>query len=185
MFGLELPPKPVTIQFPVPLPVGQYLNDLKVVGPLMEPVKGLRRDWVKVIILVDRPRTEVYQLAAHPNLFHDMGGEIGVEFSYHAHRSWTRRLAQGLPSLSLNSFAEEVLGVVKPLLLNEGSVFENEAELLDHTSFDKLGMVIFTGGLVTSPPVLGGHLLARTQHMCGWMGKDGGQSVLATPLTIK
>ena len=63
MFGLELPPKPVTIQFPVPLPVGQYLNDLRVVGPLMEPVKGLRRDLVKVIILVDRPCTEVYQLA--------------------------------------------------------------------------------------------------------------------------
>ena len=162
MFGLEVARKPVTIHFPAPLPVGQYPNDLRVVGPLMEPIKGLRRDRVKVIILVDRPRAEVYQHAAHPNLFHDIGGEIGVEFSYHARSSCTRRLAQGLPSLSRNSFGEEVLGVVKPLLLNEGSVFANEDELLDLTFIDKLVMLICTGGLVTSPPTLGGHLLALT-----------------------
>ena len=106
MFGLEVPRKPVIIQFPVPLPVGQYPNDLRVVRPLTEPIKGLRRDWVKVIKFFNRPCAEVYQHAGHSNLFHDMGGEIGVEFSYHAHRSWTRRLAQGLPSLSRNSFAE-------------------------------------------------------------------------------
>ena len=84
MFGLEVAHKPVIIQLPVPLPVGQYPNDLRVVGPLMEPIKGLGRDRVKVIILVDRPRAKVYQYAVHPNLFHDMGGEISVEFSYHA-----------------------------------------------------------------------------------------------------
>ena len=138
MFGLEVPRKPVTILFPVPLPVGQYSNDLKVVRPLMEPVKGLRRDRVKVIILVDRPRAEVYKHTAHPNLFHDMGGEIGIEFSYHARSSWTRRFAQGLPSLRRNSVAKEVLGVVKPLLLNKGSVFANEAKLLSRTFIDKL-----------------------------------------------
>ena len=185
MFGLEVPRKPVTILFPVPLPVGQYSNDLKVVRPLMEHVKGLRRDRVKVIILVDRSRAKVYQHTVHPNLFHGMGGEIGIEFSYHARSSWTRRLAQGLPSLRCNSFAEEVLGVVKPLLLNEGSVFANEAKLLSCTFIDKLGLVICTGGLVTSPPALGGHLLALTRHRHGWIGKDGGQSVVVTPLTLK
>ena len=175
MFGLEVPRKPVTIHLPVPLPVGQYPNDLRVVGPLMEPIKGLRRDRVKVIILVDRPHAEVYQHAAHPNLFHDMGGEIGVEFTYHACRSWTRRLEQGLPSFSRNSCVEEVLGVVKPLFLNEGSVFVNEAELLDVTFIDKLGLVICTGGLFTSPPSLGGHLMALTRHRCGRMGEVGPQ----------
>ena len=114
----------------MPFPVGPYPNDLKVVGPHMEPIKGLKRDRVKVMILVDRPRVEVYQHAVHPNLFQDMGGKIGLEFLYHARRSWMRRLAHGLPSLSCNSCAKEVLGVVKPLLLNEGSVFANEAELL-------------------------------------------------------
>ena len=123
MFGLEVPRKSVTSQLPVPLPVSQYSNDLRVVGSCMEPIKGLRRDRVKVIKLVDRLRAEVYRHAAHPNLFHNMGGEIGVEFSYHTRHRWMRRLAQGLPSLSRNSLAEEVLGVVKPFFLNEGSVF--------------------------------------------------------------
>ena len=151
----------------------------------MEPIKKLRRNRVKVIILVDRPRIEVYQHPAHPNLFHDMGGEIGVKFSYHAFRSWTRLLAQGLPSLTRNCFAEEVLEVVKPLFLNEGSVFANEAELLGRTFIDKLVLVICTSGLFTSPPSLAGHLLALTRHRCRWMGEDGGQSVVSTPLTPK
>ena len=90
MFGLEVPCKTVTSQLPVPLPVGQYPNDLKVVGLCMEPIKGLRRDRVEVIKLVDRLRAEVYQHTAHRNLFHDTGGEIGIEFSYHARRSWTQ-----------------------------------------------------------------------------------------------
>ena len=118
MFGLEVPRKTVTSQLSMPLPVGQYPNDLRVVGLCMELIKGLRRDRVEVIKLVDRLSAEVYQHAAHPNLFHDMGGEIGVEFSYHARHSWTRQLSQGLPSLSSNIFAKEVLGVVKPLFLN-------------------------------------------------------------------
>ena len=169
MFGLEVPHKPVTFQLLVPLPVGQYPNDLRVVELLMEPIKGLGRVRVKVIILIDRPRAEVYQHTAHPNLFYYMGGEIGVEFSYHARRSWTRRLAQGLPSLSHNSCAEEVLGVLKPLFLNEGSVFSNEVELLGRTFIDKLCLVICMGGLFTSPPSLGGHLLALTRHSAeGW-----------------
>ena len=166
MFGLEVPCKTVTSRLPVSLPVGQYPNDLRVVGLRIKLIKGLRRDRFEVIKLVDRLRVEVYQHAAHPNLFHDMGGEIGVEFPYHALRSWTRQLAQGLPSLSSNSFAEEVLGVVKPLFLNEGTVFANEAELLCRTFIDKLGMVICMGGLVTSPPSLSGQLLALTRHRC-------------------
>ena len=67
-------------------------------------------------------------------------------------------------------FSEEVLGVVKPLFLNERLVFGNEAKLLDRTFIDRLVIVIGTGGLFTSPPSRGGHLLALTQHWCVWVG---------------
>ena len=93
MFGLEVHGMPFTIELPLTQPVSQDPEDLKVVGPLIELIKRLRWDWVKIIKLVDRLRAEVYQHATHPNLFHDLGGEVGVEFSYHTRRSWTRWLA--------------------------------------------------------------------------------------------
>ena len=68
------------------------------------------------------------------------------------------------PSLIRNCFVEEVLGVVKPLFLNERSIFGNEAELLGRTFMDKLVMVIGIGWLSTSPPSLGGHRLVLTRH---------------------
>ena len=54
MFGLEVDRMPFTINLPLTLPVSQYPNDLRVVGLHMEPIKGLRGNWVKVIISVDR-----------------------------------------------------------------------------------------------------------------------------------
>ena len=93
MFGLEVHCVPFTIELPLTPPVGQDLEDLRVVGPLIEPLKRLRWDWVNIIKLVDRLCAEVYQHTTHPNLFDDMGGEVGVEFSYHTRCSWTRWLA--------------------------------------------------------------------------------------------
>ena len=93
MFGLEVYGMPFAIELPLTSPVSQDPEDLRVVGPLIEPIKRLRWDRVKIIELVDRLRTEVYQHSMHPDLFHDMGGEVGVEFSYHTRRSWTRWLA--------------------------------------------------------------------------------------------
>ena len=55
---------------------------LGVVGPFIEPIKGLRGDRVEIIELVDRLRIEVYQHTMHSDLFDDMGGEVRVEFSY-------------------------------------------------------------------------------------------------------
>ena len=92
MFGLEVHRMPFTIKLPLTLPVGQYPNDFRVIGLRIEPIKGLIGNWVKVIILVDRLRGEVYQHHAHPNLFKNMGGEIGVKFSYHTRGSGVRRL---------------------------------------------------------------------------------------------
>ena len=93
MFGLEVHDVPFTIELPLTQPVGQDPDDLGVVWPLIEPIKRLRGDRVKIIELVDRLRTEVYQHTTHPDLFDEMGGEVGVEFSYHTCRSWTRWLA--------------------------------------------------------------------------------------------
>ena len=84
MFGLEVHRMPFTINLPLTLPVSQYPNDYRVVGLRMEPIKGLRGNWVKVIISVDRLCTEVYQHPMHSNLFQNMGGEISVKFSYHS-----------------------------------------------------------------------------------------------------
>ena len=93
MFSLEVHGLPFAIELLLTLPVSQDLEDLRVVGPLIEPIKRLRGDRVQIIELVDRLRTEVYQHSMHPDLFHDMGGEVSVEFSYHTRRSWTRWLA--------------------------------------------------------------------------------------------
>ena len=93
MFGLKVNRLPLTVNVLLTSPVGQYPNDLGVVGLRIEPIKGLRGNRFKVIVLVDRLHTEVYQHPAHPNLLQYMGGEIGVEFSHHTCGSWCRRLA--------------------------------------------------------------------------------------------
>ena len=152
-----------TIKLPLTLPVGQYPNGFKLIGLRMEPIKGRGGHWVKIVIMVDRLYTEVYQHPVHSNLFENIGGEISVKFLYHTRGNGMWRLTQCPPSLICNCFAEEVLGVVEPLFLNEQPVFGKEAQLLGRTFVDKLVMVIGTGRLFTSPPSLGGHLLVLTR----------------------
>ena len=82
----------------------------------------------QAIETIDRLRTEVDQYTSHPDLFEDMGGEVGVEFPHHAHCCRARGLAQGTPPLSFDCFPKEIIGVMKSLLLNEGSVFANGAK---------------------------------------------------------
>ena len=93
MFGLEVHDVPFAIELPLTPLVGKDLEDLRVVGMLIEPIKKLRGDRVKIIELVNRLLAEVYQHSTHPNLFHDMGGKVGVEFSYHTCQCWMRWLA--------------------------------------------------------------------------------------------
>ena len=92
MLGHEMHCVPFIVKLPLTSPVGQDPDDLGVVWLLIEPIKRLRGDQVKIIELVDRLRAEVYQHTTHPDLFDDVGGEVGVEFSYHTHCSWTRWL---------------------------------------------------------------------------------------------
>ena len=92
-FGLEVHGMLFTIELPLTPPIGQDPEDLGVVGLLLELIKRLQWDRVKIIKLVDRLRAKVYQHSMHLDLFHDMGGDVGIEFSYHTRRSWTRWLA--------------------------------------------------------------------------------------------
>ena len=119
MLGLEVDGMALTIEFLLTPAISQDPNDLGVVGVLVKPIKRLRGDMDKIIIVIDRLRTEVDQNTPHSNLLDDVGGEIGVEFSHHTHRSWMRWLAKCSPSLSHNSFAEEVVRVMKPLFLDK------------------------------------------------------------------
>ena len=137
MFGLEVDGMALTVEFPLTPPISQDPNDLEVVGSLVKPIKWLRGDMIQIIIAIDRLHTEVDQYTPHSNLLDDVGGEIGVEFSHHTHRSWMRWLAKCSPSLSRNSFAEEVVGVMKTLFLNKRSVLADGAEPIGGTLIDK------------------------------------------------
>ena len=76
MFGLEVHSVPFTIDLPLTPPVGQDPEDLEVVRPLIEPIKRLKGDWVKIIELVDRLRAEFYQHSPHSDLFDDMEARL-------------------------------------------------------------------------------------------------------------
>ena len=138
MLGLEVDSMALTVEFPHTPAISQDPNDLEVVGVLVKPIKRLRGDMVKIIIVIDRLRTEVDQHTPHSNLLNDVGGEIGVEFSHHTHRSWMRWLAKFSPSLSRNSFAEEIVRVMKTLFLDKRSVLTNGAEPIGGPLIDKL-----------------------------------------------
>ena len=69
VFGLEVHCMPFIGQFPLALPVSQHPKNLGIVGGFVEPIIGFKVNWLKVIVLVDRLRTEVYQNLAHSDPF--------------------------------------------------------------------------------------------------------------------
>ena len=69
VFGLEVHYMPFIVQFQLALPVGKHPKDIEIVGVLMEFVIGIGVDRLKVIVSIDRLRTEVYQNLAHPDPF--------------------------------------------------------------------------------------------------------------------
>ena len=151
VFSLEVHFMPFTVQFPLTLPVGQHPKDFGIVGMLMEPIIVLEVNWLEVIVSVDRLHTEVYHNPAHPDPFQHVGGEIGIELSYHTRGNRSRRLEKRPPSLIRNGFAKEIIGVVKPLLLDEKPILRDEAEFLDLTLIDKFLMIVIMSGLFTCP----------------------------------
>ena len=164
MLGLEVDGMALTVEFPLTPSISQDPNDLGVVGALVNPIKRLRGDMIKIIIVIDRLRIEVDQHTPHSNLLDDVGGEIGVEFSHHTHRSWMRWLAKCSPSLGRNSFAEEVVRVMKTLFLNKRSVLEDGAEPIGGTLIDKPRYIIIGGRILTGSTPLCRQLLPLSRH---------------------
>ena len=110
---------------------------------------------VKIIIVIDRLRTEADQHTPHSNLLEDVGGKIGVEFLDHTHRSWMKWLAKCSPSLSRNSFAEKVVRVMKTLFLDKRSVLADGAEPIGGTLVNESRDIIIWGPVLTGPTPLG------------------------------
>ena len=155
---------PFTIQFPLTLPGGQHPKDFGIVGMLMEPVIGLEVNRLKVIISIDRLRTEVYQHPAISDCFQYVGCKIGVELSYHTCGSWSRRLAKYPLSLVRNGFVKEIIGVVKPLLLDEGPILRDEAKFFCRTLIDKFLMIVIMSWLFTCPVSFRAQFLLFARH---------------------
>ena len=164
MFGLEVDGMALTVEFPLTPPISQDPNDLGVVGALVKPIKRLRGDMVKIIIVIDRLRTEVDQHTRHSNLLDDVGGEIGVELSHHTHRNWMRWLAKCSPSLSRNSFAEKVVRVVKTLFLDKRLVLADGAEPIGGTLVNEPRGIVIWGRVLTGPTPLGRQFLPFSRH---------------------
>ena len=120
---------------------------------------------LETVKTIDRLRTEVDQYASHPDFLQHMGGEIGVELSHHTHRCWMRWLAQSTPSLSRNCLAEEVIRVVKPLLLDERSVFANNAKSIDGTRIHKPTDIVSGSRVLTGTTPLGRQFLPLARHI--------------------
>ena len=106
---------------------------------------------IKIIKMVDRLRIEVDQHTPHANLLDDVGGEVGVEFSHHTHRSWMRWLAQRPPSIGRNHLVEKIIRVVETLFLNERTVLVDGVEPIGGTLIDKPRYIIIGGRIRTGP----------------------------------
>ena len=166
MLGLEVDGVTLIVEFPLTLPVCQNPDDLGVIRSLVMAIERLQGDMIKIIKVVDRLRTEVYQHTPHPDLLYDVGGEVGVEFSHHTHRSWMRWLAKCLPSLGRNSLAEEIIRVMETLFFNKRPILADGAESISGTLVDKPRYIKIGGQILTGPTPLRRQLLPLANHWC-------------------
>ena len=145
MLGLKMDGVALIAEFPLTPSVGQDPNDFGVIGSLVKSIKRLRGDMIKIIKVVDRLRAEVYQHTPYPDLLDDVGGEVGVEFSHHTHRSWMRWLTKCSPSLGRNSHAKKIIRVVETLFLNKRKVLADGAEPIGGTLVNEPGYIKIGG----------------------------------------
>ena len=169
MLGLEVDSVPIIVELPLTQPICQEPNDLGLIEYLVEPIERLRGNRIKIIKLVDRLRAEVYQHTLDPDFLDDMGGEVGVEFSHHTHRSWTRWLEKRPPTLGRNSLAEEVIGVVETIFFDKGSVLADGAEPIGGTFVDKPRDIEIRGRVLTGPTPFSGQLSPLTRHRLNYL----------------
>ena len=164
MLGLEIYCVARAIDPPLTPAVGQHADDLRVIGVLAKLIKGARWDMLEAIVAIDGLRAEVDQYTSHPDLFEDVGGEVGVKLQNYAHGRWARGLAQSMPPLGLDSFSKKVVGVMKPLLLNEGSVFSNCAKPIRGTRVYKTRGIECGGRDLAGPTPLCRQFLPLARH---------------------
>ena len=162
MLSLEVDGMALIVEFPLTPPVCQDSNDLGIIGSLVKSIKRIRGDMIKIIKVVDRLRTEVDQHTPHSNLLNNVGGEVGIEFSHHTHRSWMKWLAKCPPSLSRNSLAEKVVRVLETLFLNKRMVLGDGAEPIGGTLVNKPRDIEIRGWVLTGPTPFGRQLLPLT-----------------------
>ena len=164
MLGLEVDNMALTVELPLTPPTCQDPNDLRVVGSLVKPIKRLRGDMIQIIIVIDRLRTEVDQHTPHSNLLDGVGGEVGVEFSHHTHRSWMRWLEKCPPSLGRNYLTEKIIRVVETLFLNERTVLADGAEPIGDTLVNESCDIEIRGRVLTGPTPFCRKLLPLSRH---------------------
>ena len=162
MLGLEVDGVLLIVELPLTPPICQDPNDLGVIGSLVEVIERLQGNMIKIIKVVDRLRTEVYQHTPHPDLLDDMGGEVGIEFSHHTHRSWMRWLAKRPPSLGRKSLAEEVVGVMETFFFDKRAVLSDGAEPIGGTFVNEPRDIESRGRVLTGPTPFSGQLLPLT-----------------------
>ena len=73
VFGLEVHDVSLVVQFPLALPICEQPKDFRIVKVLVKPIKGFGVNRLKVVIAVDRLRTEVYQHSTDVDLLEHMG----------------------------------------------------------------------------------------------------------------
>ena len=155
MLGLKVDGVALIVKFPLTPPFCQDPNDLGVVGSLVKSIERLRGDMIKIIKVVDRLQTDVYQHTLHPDLLDDVGGEVGVEFSHHTYRNWMRWLTKFPPSLGHNSLAEEVVWVMETLFFNKRSVLADGAKMIGDTLVNEPLDIEIRGRVLTGPTPFG------------------------------
>ena len=155
MLGLEVDGMALIIEFPLTPPVCQDPNDVRVIGLLVKSIKRLRGGMINIIEVVDRLCTEVYKNPPHPNLLDDVGGEVGIEFLHHTHRSWMKWLAKCPSSLGRNSLAEEVVRVMETLFFNKKAVLVDGAEPIGGTLVNEPRDIKIRGRVLTGPTPFG------------------------------
>ena len=87
------------------------------------------------------------------------------------------------PPLPSNGFSEKIIGMLESLLLNEGAIGRDKAELLGCALIDEFIMIVGLRGFFTGPTTLRAHFFlfarhwARARDRCGMNLKAKGTLV--------
>ena len=89
---------------------------------------------------------------------------VGIEFSHNHRGSRPRGLSQYTLPLPSYGFTEKIARILESLLLNEGAIGRDEAELLDRALIDKFIVIIGRRGFFTGPVTFRAHFFLFVRH---------------------